>query len=1449
MFFYIGIADYLIQLPGIDINMRDDQGRTVLMNMMVGKSEYTGQHRQEIKRLVEIHGADCQLRDNEGRNVLHHLASPRLGKSKLSDIIGQWDVINDMADFFMAKGVSAMDQDTEGKVPVVFALSTLVDVESKERDRLVRQKNIKLIHRLIQHMTESLSSSKIVGKEAAEQIIIKIMEAFVSNIELCNVTDDLEVFKSIIELIKLMQSQKVVEDTEFLDTLSGDQSPSGCLTIFESLCRTFTEKSEVSDSSEQEISTYCQILNLFIRQFSPSFTVKSVDETREDFSVLLHAADSRHKRTNFCQFAAVVEFSENVDVTDTAGRTALTKMIENQSVRHIETLLARGADVNKLRVFTENEIEMRKLPIESALETGNIETVDCLLRHGANRNTLDITGSSLIHQAVSRCARSKTRTNLQIVKLILADSPDLLHQRGENQMTPLHAALMAGEDDADQSLDLETFLLRSGANVNALDGLRRTPLHYAFLSREDSRQTRPCDPIQIVSLLVESMEPETILQSDVHGCTALHYAALRGATVTSLLLIQRGKARSEFLSLLCTLSGAAVDCVDLRGNTPLGYAVLGRHQGCALMLVQREANINVAINRNVTRSTSQTEKQFLRFLPQHFSEDTKKDYENIPLFEGLVSNNWLGLTYIALDKLELSGFSLAKAVEVAFKLGKFQFAKTLLGKAFDPSKLQELLDGNRNLIGCLSLWCRGSIEEYLITDIFDILRESGLSLTLEDEFQCSPLHYAAFNKNRTMMELLLSSSDLKEKINQEDKYGRTPLAAFFYNYSPGGMTEEEGLLDMMIKAGAKVDTLFPSRPLDILQGKFQAGYDGGDFLAPPTPASRPVSPLMVSVVLRDVAMVSYLLARGASLNTQDRQGRSAAMLAVKTRDLTIIQLLVKHRNCLDLSSRDCHGHGLLDHAIALDPRDSHSPSFTDMKVMKQVMRLTFDKKSLTKGLTLAKALGSRFSGNILGSKDQKRSGTPSQIKRIYHKEKFSFDHRKDSQQMMKIMEEKMTEGAAVEKERIRSQAGCVVKEGSIYQDYDVLMNKVDVDFGCHGMYNFYRLQIWKEKHKELYVLFTNWGRIERWGRGQHQNTPFSTADLAVQTFCKIFKAKSGNEWADRHNFVEKPKKYRIIHQDFASNRRTPSFDIELTTDVESRLPLSLQKFVKDISDVNMLKKSYWKEKVCDSGNIPFERISGEVINKADRILDEIEPLIKEKERFNDLDFEKKKTNISQLGDILERISKLSNEYYFLVPSADFSFEKVPPVDKEQVLKDEKRRLRQLRDVEVSKSVVLGSMLRRHEIHPLDYIFSSLNCHVETLEEDCLETRVILQYLYNSRGMRSLKVEEIFKVQRNADKDKHQGEDQKTERKLLWHGTSLANIISILSHGLLVTPPSMAARTGRRYGDGLYFADVCDKSWSYSSGGYILLCDVQMTGSKVTPHTSVRSTVIISLDRK
>ena len=290
------------------------------------------------------------------------------------------------------------------------------------------------------------------------------------------------------------------------------------------------------------------------------------------------------------------------------------------------------------------------------------------------------------------------------------------------------------------------------------------------------------------------------------------------------------------------------------------------------MLVQRDANINTTINP--TEEEPQKE-QFWRFLPQHFSSKKERNGGERSIFEGLVSNNWLGLTYIALEKLEIFGFSLAKAVEVAFKLGKFQFAKTLLGKALDKQKLQEILDWNRNLASSLSFWCRENIEEDLITDIFEMLRDSEVSLAWVDEFQCSPLHYAALNKNRRLMELLLLDSDVRKKINEEDKFGRTALAAFFYNYKPGsgGVAEVEemegklthGLLDTMIDSGARINTLFPSRPLDLLQGRFQVKFEGTDYLDPPHITTPSVSPLMISVVLRDVAMVSYLLSRGADI--------------------------------------------------------------------------------------------------------------------------------------------------------------------------------------------------------------------------------------------------------------------------------------------------------------------------------------------------------------------------------------------------------------------------------------------------------------------------------------------------------------------------------------------------------------------------------------------------------
>ena len=59
-------------------------------------------------------------------------------------------------------------------------------------------------------------------------------------------------------------------------------------------------------------------------------------------------------------------------------------------------------------------------------------------------------------------------------------------------------------------------------------------------------------------------------------------------------------------------------------------------------------------------------------------------------------------------------------------------------------------------------------------------------------------------------------------------------------------------------------------------------------------------------------------------------------------------------------------------------------------------------------------------------------------------------------------------------ENVNKPRGCEVKDGEIVKDCSVTMLKVDVSIGAWGLYNYYRMQLWKEKDENLFILFTNW---------------------------------------------------------------------------------------------------------------------------------------------------------------------------------------------------------------------------------------------------------------------------------------------------------------------------------------------------------------------------------------
>ena len=68
-------------------------------------------------------------------------------------------------------------------------------------------------------------------------------------------------------------------------------------------------------------------------------------------------------------------------------------------------------------------------------------------------------------------------------------------------------------------------------------------------------------------------------------------------------------------------------------------------------------------------------------------------------------------------------------------------------------------------------------------------------------------------------------------------------------------------------------------------------------------------------------------------------------------------------------------------------------------------------------------------------------------------------------------------------------------------------------------------------------------------------------------------------------------------------------------------------------------------------------------------------------------------------------------------------------------------------------------------------------------------------------------------------------------KILWHGSSAANLISIMKSGLVIQPENCYSFSGRMWGTGLYFATNSSKSLQYSRGSgdlrYMFLADVAM----------------------
>lgn len=461
------------------------------------------------------------------------------------------------------------------------------------------------------------------------------------------------------------------------------------------------------------------------------------------------------------------------------------------------------------------------------------------------------------------------------------------------------------------------------------------------------------------------------------------------------------------------------------------------------------------------------------------------------------------------------------------------------------------------------------------------------------------------------------------------------------------------------------------------------------------------------------------------------------------------------------------------------------------------------------------------------------------ISLVKEKVKESFDYVKDSEDYLdteipKLQDEMKSDRECVLDSSDNNEKHCyVVKdEDETKFFYDAMMKKVDIKKYYYGLDNFYVLQLLYDSVKNIYIVWTRWGRSGT--DGQYQRTPLKKED-AIKEFKRIFKQKTGFKWEEVKDYVKVDKKYTIkrIGGKLISNSKkalkfsNADFDYtkllipweKLDSSVPMKNPEEFKYFIQPLTtDNNMMS------------NFTYSNFSRSLMVLApqdkETVEDAIDILLKMKKLLEECRKHQGKQDFPAFMTCMQEVENLNSEYMEVIP-------KTNPTTIEALLNihqvdNEIKNLRSIYTLSYSVRSMLGAYLNKEKVNPYDYILGTLDINMSIVDPNSEETNLILHYL-NSDQSSGYNLRNIIKVE-ELD---YSEEDNETfydapNHMMLWHGTGANNILNIMRKGLKIAPAE-AFQHGSRYGKGLYFSDSFALSSCYSSESesekYILLCEV------------------------
>eukprot|EP01099_Mayorella_cantabrigiensis_P002446 TRINITY_DN2071_c0_g1_i1.p1 TRINITY_DN2071_c0_g1~~TRINITY_DN2071_c0_g1_i1.p1 ORF type:complete len:669 (+),score=180.31 TRINITY_DN2071_c0_g1_i1:1060-3066(+) len=381
--------------------------------------------------------------------------------------------------------------------------------------------------------------------------------------------------------------------------------------------------------------------------------------------------------------------------------------------------------------------------------------------------------------------------------------------------------------------------------------------------------------------------------------------------------------------------------------------------------------------------------------------------------------------------------------------------------------------------------------------------------------------------------------------------------------------------------------------------------------------------------------------------------------------------------------------------------------------------------------------------------------------------------------------------------------------------YDVVLNMADVTTGINS---FYGLQILerdegkKGKDGKAFQLFRKWGRVGT-SIGGNKLEPYDSRHSAIAMFSKLYLEKTGNEWSSRAGAPKQPGKFYPIEIDYGEELDLESLKTKMASS-RSKLHPRVQNIVTLIFDIKLMEQSLVEMEI-DLKKMPLGKLSKRHIQNGYEALKDIESVLAD----DSMDERKRKNELLSL----------TNKFYTLIPH-DFGTGDLKLIDTKEALKDKMKLMEALIDIEIATSILKtsgGDGVAGESI--IDSNYRKLKTRLRGLKQDSEQYKLFEQYVKNQAGSFKLDVVDILEVNREGEDQRFETKKHLGNRMLLWHGSRLTNYVGILSQGLRIAPPE-APKSGYRFGKGVYFADLCEKSAHYCRAAgsefiLMMLCEV------------------------